>query len=608
MAPAEQNYDIHDKELLAIVDSFYHWRHYLEGSRHCIEVFSDHENLKRFREKRKLNRRQARWSEFLEDFDFHINHRSGKLGAKPDVFTRRRDMYPRGQERDTLDDNNLRSILHPHHLLANFILDSTVLNAQITEGIMHNDFVQTKLSALETNPENDKFSRDSQGRLLYDNRLYVPDHNDLRLLITQSHHDHALAGHPGIRKTMQLIKRRFNWPKLESFVTAFIKSCPECQRAKTSRHKPYGPLRFLPIPERPWASISMDFIEGLPLSREFDSILVIVDRLTKMAIFIPTTKTLDSPGLAQLFLRHVFSKHGVPNDIVSDRGKHFVSRFWASLCQLLQIKSNLSTAYHPETDGQTERVNQILEQYLRIYINYQQDDWSDLLPLAEFAYNNAPHSATGVSPFFANKGFHPNLSISITDVPSTIAADVATDLQDVHTYLKDQLHITIQQYQQNTTHRRSPIPPFNPGDLVWLDTRNIRTRRPMKKLDHKRIGPFPILERVSTHARRIALPLELKALHNVFHVSLLEPYTPNPFPRRTLDPPPPIDIADEHEYEVEEILDSRLNKRRKRLEYLVQWRGYDNPTWESAPNLVNAPELIAHFHSRYPNKPGSTRQ
>src|SRR6266481_1551539 len=161
-------------------------------------------------------------------------------------------------------------------------------------------------------------------------------------------------------------------------------------------HKPFGPHRFLPIANCPWDSISMDFIEGLPLSDGHDTILVIVCHLTKMALFIPTFRDIDVEDLTMLFLMHVFLKHGTPSDIVSDRGKHFISQFWRSLCQLLDIKANLSTAYHPETDGQTEQVNQILEQNLRVYINYQQDNGVHLLPLAEFAYNNMTHSAMNV--------------------------------------------------------------------------------------------------------------------------------------------------------------------------------------------------------------------
>src|SRR5882724_6430420 len=152
----------------------------------------------------------------------------------------------------------------------------------------------------------------------------------------------------------------------------------------------------------------MEFIEWLPLSDGCDTILVVVCRLTKMALFIPTFCNIDAEDLAQIFLSLVFAKHGTLTDIVSDQGKHFISRFWQSLCQLLDIKANLSTTYHPETDGQIERVNQILEQYLRVYINYQQDNWVNLLPLAKFVYNNTSHLATMVTPFFATRAFTPN--------------------------------------------------------------------------------------------------------------------------------------------------------------------------------------------------------
>ena len=195
----------------------------------------------------------------------------------------------------------------------------------------------------------------------------------------------------------------------------------------------------------------MDFIEGLPLSDGHDTILVVVCHLTKMALFIPTYRDIDAEDLAMIFLVQVFSKHSTPSDIVSDHGKHFISHFWRSLCKLLGIKANLLMAYHPEMDGQMERVNQILEQYLRVYINYQQDDWVHLLPLAEFAYNNTTHSATGVTPFFTNKGFHPKLEVSLNSVPSESAHEMASNLKDLHQYLHDQLQCTLKQYECQTT-------------------------------------------------------------------------------------------------------------------------------------------------------------
>jgi len=182
-------------------------------------------------------------------------------------------------------------------------------------------------------------------------------------------------------------------------------------RSKPQCHKPYGSLKQLPIPEQPWNSISMDFIEKLPSSSMFDTILVIVDRLTKQAIFIPAHNTIMSADLACLFVVHVFSKHSIPSYVTSDRGSEFVSNFFRSLGTAFNIHLHFTSGYHPKGDGQTEHTNQTLEQYLHVYCNYQQDNWSELLPLTEFAYNNAPSTTTGVSPFFANKRYHPNITV-----------------------------------------------------------------------------------------------------------------------------------------------------------------------------------------------------
>ena len=417
MVPAELNYKIYDKELLAIHKAFKHWRLYLEGATHVVLVMSDHKNLEYFTTTKVLTRRQARWSEYLSGFNYTIRYRPGKLGAKPDALTRRPDVYPSGEGAYAkANAHNIQTVIQASQLFASFVLDTASALVLIREGIQHDSFAQQQISLLYC-PQLPSHSRvptseahytlSEAGDLLWKGSLYVPNHLNLQLTLLQSSHDHYLAGHPGATKTTQMLQRKYYWPNIFHDVTRYVNACTSCRRDKTVRHKPYGPLRFLPIPDRPWSSISMDFIEWLPVTEGFDTILVVVDRLTKMAHFIPTRSDIDAPQLAKIFLQNIFTKHGTPADIVSDRGKHFVSRFWASLCTLLGVRSNLSTAYHPETDGQTERTNQILEQYLRIYVNYEQNDWINLLPLAEFAYNNTTQSATGMSPFFANLSFHP---------------------------------------------------------------------------------------------------------------------------------------------------------------------------------------------------------
>ena len=207
-------------------------------------------------------------------------------------------------------------------------------------------------------------------------------------------------------------------------------------------------LKQLPIPERPWNSISMDFIEQLPASSGFTTILVVVDCLSKQVLFIPTHDTITSPELAQLFLLHVFSKHGVPTHVMSDRGTEFISHFFRSLRKALDMKLHFTLGYHPEGDGQTERSNQTLKQYLRVYCNYQQDNWSDLLPLVEFAYNNVPSATTRVSPFFTNKGYHPNLAVHPEhDLSSARAREYAVDLKLLHEFLCIEMAAAQKHYQ-----------------------------------------------------------------------------------------------------------------------------------------------------------------
>src|ERR1700742_267889 len=471
MSSAELNYEIYDKELLAIFAAFKEWRHYLEGIPETVEVITDHKNLEYFATTKLLTRRQARWSEYLSGFTYNIRYRPGKQGLKPDSLTRRSDVYPQeGEGAYALaNPQNLRTIFSEGQLIASAratyaldrncieydvvlrasILDSDSLRTKILEALREDELAKSHYEQPEL-----PWSKSNSGLLLYEGRVYVPDSNELRLRILCDKHDHPTAGHQGSRKTFELVRREYHWPHMRKFVSEYCHTCDACPRAKPSRHKPYGLLKQLPIPERPWESISLDFIVELPSSkseldsRTYDAILVIVDRLTKMSLFIPTVGTLDAQGLARLYLLHVFSKHGIPTDIVSDRGSLFTSNFITSLAQLLGMKLNFSTAYHPESDGQTERMNQSLEGYLQLYCNYQQDDWPDLLPIAEFAYNNAPHSATQVSPFFTNYGYNPHATLSLdVSVRDPNAHDFSKQLSELHEYCREQLSIAQTQYQ-----------------------------------------------------------------------------------------------------------------------------------------------------------------
>src|SRR6266581_2849714 len=297
-------------------------------------------------------------------------------------------------------------------------------------------------------PPGSHWSIDAEGLLRLDNCIYVPDSNDLRLWILHYKHDHLLSGHFGQNWTLELVHCDYTWPGIRAFIKDYMSSCTSCAHAKTPHHKPYGLLKQLLIPEHLWNSISMDFIEQLPSSSSFTSILVIVDCLSKQCIFIPTHDTITSLELVKLFLLNVFSKHRVPSHITSDRGPEFVSHFFRSLGKALDICLHFTSGYHPEGDGQTKQMNQTLEQYLWIYSNYQQDNWSELLLLVELAYNNAPNATTSVSPFFANKGYHPNISIHPErDLTSICTQEYSVDLDSLHQFLHEEMLHVQQCYQ-----------------------------------------------------------------------------------------------------------------------------------------------------------------
>jgi hypothetical protein len=357
------------------------------------------------------------------------------------------------------------------------------------------------------------------------------------------------------------------------------------------------------VPSGPWKGLSCDYIVDLPLSNGFDSLLVFVDRFTKMLHLVPSSKTDTAPDFAGMFVNHVIRHHGIPDSLISDRGTLFTSQFWTALSKLLGIKHRLSTSFHPQTDGQTERLNQVIEQYLRIFCNYQQDNWHSLLPVAEFAYNNAYQASIKTSPFYANYGYHPRFTFSTTtasplDIPA--AKELADKLAAHHDALAENIK-TAQDTQARYYDAKHQRVEFKVGDKVWLLSTNINTERPSKKLDWKRLGPYTILERIGLQAYRLQLPSSVK-IHNVFHVSLLEKYTASTIPHRTQPPPPPVVVPNDPTtwYEVQEILDSRY--RHGSLYYKIRWKGYD--VSEDSWQLYSDVNSVRNFHSRYPIKPG----
>lgn len=429
-------------------------------------------------------------------------------------------------------------------------------------------------------------------------RLRVPP--ELQEQLVRDIHDHPLHGHLGINKTIERVKTAHTFPSMKRIVTEVIKSCELCNKTKARRHKPYGELQPLPVAERPWDSITMDFITKLPLSEDpasgtfYDSILVIVDRFTKFSYFIPYQESTDAEQFAYLFLRNIVSVHGLPTEILSDRGPPFTSKFWQALMAQLGLNHRLTTAFRPQVDGQTERMNQVLEQYLRCYINYEQNNWVEKLPTAQLSYNTATNESTKLTPCYANFGFTPDVYRQQYDGVINPKAILTSDkLKNLHEEMKTELEFVRGRMKKYYDQKRLKGPSFSKGDMVLLATKNLSTDRPSKKLDYKYIGPYEVLEKISENNYR----LDLKTRHHpVFHISLLES-TENTILVNNGQSHEPV-VEDPEEYHVEEIRD--MKKIDGKTMYLIKWKDYpeSETSWQPPENLIHAQRLLKTFHAQ----------
>jgi transposase InsO family protein len=350
----------------------------------------------------------------------------------------------------------------------------------------------------------------------------------------------------------------------------------------------------------------MDFIVKLPPSKEpmtstiYDSIWVVVDKLTKYAYFIPYKEASTAEEMAYAFVRIVVSQHGLPRQLITDRDKLFTSKFWTTLMRHLDIKHKLSTAFHPQTDGQTERVNQTLEQYLRCYVNHQQDDWVKWLPTAQWAYNSATSEGTSTTPFENNFGYNPTMRNGTNELGPPQALRTSAQLKRLHKHLQDELTFLNARMTHYANKKRLKGPTLKEGDKVYLLRRNIKTKRPSDKLDWKKIGPFKIDKKLSDYNYKLQLPPNTR-IHPVFHVSLLEPAPAKM--KLAVD----VEIEPTQEYEVEQILGHRQKDNENF--YYVKWKGYDDSenTWEPETHLQNCQQLLQEFRTATaPRSPSQT--
>jgi hypothetical protein len=474
---AERNYDIYDRELLAVILALTEWKQYLQGTTHPVTIITDHKNLSYIKDPRKLSRRQAQWALFLQDFDIVWKVLPGTKMAPADALSRRDHV-------DTSLDNNNSSI----------VPSPAIINALDLSLVRHIKSLSASdplvLRAIQNlSEETPLFPRSAlvdwtfnNGNLYYKHCLYVPPSSHLSLL--HSIHSSYLTGHLGRFRTKAIVERDFWWPGLSTFINNFVAGCAVCQQNKVHTHPVSPPLNPIKtITTLPFKQLSVDLVTDLPLSNGYDSLMVVVDHgLTKGVILVPCSKTIDANGIAQLFFEFVFKRFGLHDVLIFDRGPQFASAFARELARILQYDVRLSTAYHPQTDSQTERTNQEIETYLRIFCANNPHKWSKFLTSAEYLHNSVPHSSTKVSPFSLILGYEPR---AYPPLGKTFLPALESCLSSLESSQKEALaaHETARRIMTERSSRR--FFPWKVGDKVWLEATNLQIPYPSRKLTPK---------------------------------------------------------------------------------------------------------------------------
>jgi hypothetical protein len=451
----------------------------------------------------------------------------------------------------------------------------------------------------------------SDGFMLYHgDRLRIPACAELRTRLLRECHDTPLGGHLGKDKTTEQLKRRFYWPGMDADVLRYVSSCDECQRNKPSQQATPGLLMPLPIPDHAGQVWSMDLITALPRSRSgHDAIVVFVCKFSKLVHYVPCATTVSAPQLAQLFLSNIVRLHGLPEGIISDRDPRFTANFWRSFWSQLGTTLHMSTAYHPQTDGQTERANRTLETMLRARVNFAQSDWDEHLAAAELACNSAVSPTTGYSPFYLCFGRHARTPLdaaiaplSAPDNPSATEARQAW--QEALTQARTNTEAAQQRQARYADQHRRPLT-FQVGDRVMLATKHLQLQgdaRRTRKLTSPYIGPYIVTRVINANSYELALPDTLR-IHRTINITALKPYVDgsSAFPYRPLPHArPDAESYDDNgapSYEVEAIIGKRTRHRRQ--QYLVRWRGYppEEATWEPLSNLTGSAQAVADYEA-----------
>ncbi|GJW22385.1 putative reverse transcriptase domain-containing protein [Tanacetum coccineum] len=523
----EKNYTTHDLELGSVVFALKIWRHYLYGTR-CT-VFTDHKSLQHILDQKELNMRQRRWLELLSDYDCDIRYHPGKANVVADALSRKERIKPL----------RVRALV----MTIGLDLPKRILEAQIEAQKPENLVNEDVGGIIRRDIPKERLEPRADGTLCLHDRSWLPCYRDLRSVIMHESHKLKYSIHPGSKKMYQDVKKLYWWPNMKADIATYVSKCLTCARVKAEHQRPSGLLVQPEIPEWKWDNITMDFITKLPKSSQgFDTIWVIVDRLTKSAHFLPIRENDPLDKLARLYLNRIVARHGIPASIICDRDGRFTSNFWRSFQKALGTDISMSTAYHPETDGQSERTIQTLEDMLRACVIDFGKGWVKHLPLAEFSYNNSYHASIKAAPYEALYGRKCRSPVCWAEV--------------------GEAQLTGPELIQETTEK------------IVLIKQRMQAAQDRQKSYRRKRKPWSF---------ELELPQELSIVHHTFHVSNLKKcYADEPL----VMPLEGIHVDDKLQFAEEpvEIMEREIKRlKRSRIPLVkVRWNSRRGPefTWE----------------------------
>ena len=575
--PAQRNYDTRDREALGIVLALHEWRCYLQGSHFLVN--NDHHTLQRLQSQAHLSSRNARWAEFLQEFDCTIQYVKGEDNAAADAFSRRPDLFAMGATAVGLADSFVEKIKSSYET-DQFYLASKGGSKRSAMLIEKDGFVWHKFG-----------------------KLYLP--HALRQQVVLETHRSAYSGHFGVERVCAKLQEQFWWPRMTPTVKALLRSCHECQVVAPRNKGKLGLLKPIAVPQKCWEQVTLDLITGLPESDGYDACVVFVDRLSKMVHYAPCRKTINAPGMARLFIRDVVRLHGWPKVVISDRDPRFDADFWRSVLKGSGTQLRMSTAYHPETDGQTERANRTLLAMLRKFAIDSDTNWVDHLPWLEFAYNDSKHCGTGYTPFFLVQGSSPHVPLrNLVTLESPGVPDDSSLGQAFRQRLDNALHIArsnlvLSQARQSYYANRTRLPsPIKAGDEVLLDSAVFHFPELKGKLSEKWYGPLRVVS-ADEHTVLVRTPLD-KDMHARVHVSGCKLYVRDPDEPRVHMPDSQLD---KENWEIEAIVGHRFVGRRKEYRCRFKHAPHNTPAhdeWFSSANL-SANRLRKEYQSLLSN-------